>query len=119
MLQLLFHLWGDYITQNHWMANKKVLFTKEGWLACLIHCVLYSIPFSFIASPTALAVIFGTHFLIDKFRLAKYVNQFKNWSFTPTGFPEGTPPFLSIWLLFIVDNILHVTINFAALGWLN
>ena len=118
MLQVLFHLWGDYITQNNWMANKKVLFTKEGWLACFIHCALYSIPFSFIATPTALVVIFSTHFFIDKFRLAKYVNQFKNWSFTPTGFPESTPPFLAVWLLLIVDNILHVTINYAALRWL-
>ncbi len=118
MLQLLFHLWGDYITQNHWMANKKVLFTNEGWLACLTHCTLYSIPFAFIASPAAFSVIFLTHFFIDKFRLAKYVNQLKNWSFTPTGFPEGTPPFLAVWLMFIVDNILHVTINYAAILYL-
>lgn len=118
MLQLLFHLWGDYITQNHWMASKKVLFTAEGWRACLIHCLLYSMPFIAIADNYALLVIFGTHFIIDKFRLAKYLIQLKNWCFTPTGFPEGTPPFLSVWLLFITDNILHVTINYLAISYL-
>lgn len=118
MLQLLFHLWGDYITQNHYLANEKVKNTPSGYLACFIHCVLYSLPFMFIASPAALAVIFGSHFLIDKYRLAKYVNQFKNWSFTPSGFPEGTPAFLSVWLLFIVDNILHITINYLSITYL-
>jgi hypothetical protein len=119
MLQLLFHLWGDYMTQSHWMANKKVLFTKEGWLACLIHCTLYSIPFVFIASTAALSVIFSTHFIIDKFRLAKYFNQVKNRAFTSTGFPESTPPYLAVWLLFITDNIIHVTINYLSLIYLN
>lgn len=118
MLQLLFHLWGDYLTQNSWMANKKVLNTKEGYLACLIHCILYTIPFIFIASPNALIVIFVTHFLIDKFRLAKYINQFKNWSFTGSGFPDTMPAFLSVWLIFILDNVMHVTINYFSILYL-
>jgi hypothetical protein len=62
-----------------------------------------------IASQSAVAVIFTTHFLIDKFRLAKYVNQIKNGVKTDTGFPTETPPWLAVWLLFITDNILHVT----------
>lgn len=118
MLQLLFHLWGDYITQNHWMANKKVLFTREGWEACLIHCVLYSVPFFWIASSEALCVIFITHFLIDKFRLAKYLIKLKNWCWNDSGFPDGTPAFISVWILFIVDNILHVTINYLSIQYL-
>ena len=118
MLQLLFHMWGDYVTQNNWMANKKVLFTKEGWLACFIHCLFYSLPFAFISTPLQWLIIFGTHFLIDKFRLAKYLVQLKNWSWTPSGFPETTPPFIAVWILFIVDNILHVTINYLTLMYL-
>jgi hypothetical protein len=118
MLQLLFHLWGDYMTQSSWMANKKVLFTKEGWFACFIHCLFYSIPFAFICSTDALLVIFSTHFLIDKFRLARYVNQIKNGVSTPTGLPEGTPDYLAVWLLFITDNIIHVTINYLAIKYL-
>lgn len=115
-MQLLFHLWGDFIFQNHWLATKKVLLTKEGWLACLIHCVLYSIPFLFIASENAMWVIFGTHFLIDKFRLAKYIQMIRNWHFKGNG--TDAPDWLGVWLMFITDNILHITINFLALTYL-
>ncbi len=119
MLQLLFHLWGDYIFQNSWMATKKVIFTTEGWAACLIHCILYTIPFCFLtSSEVAVSVIFSTHFIMDKFRLAKYVCQIKNWCFTPTGFSIETPAYLSLWLLFITDNIIHVTINYLSLKYL-
>ena len=109
---------GDYITQNDWMANTKTKNTKMGYLACVIHSLLYSIPFLFIGSWKAVLVILITHFLIDKYRLAKYVVQLKNWSFTPTGFPESTPAFISVWILFIVDNIIHVSINYLALTYI-
>lgn len=118
MIQGLFHLWGDYITQNHWMASKKVLFTEEGWFACAIHCVLYSIPFLFIASVDAFMIILITHFLIDKFRLAKYIVQLRNWCFTDTGAPASQPPFLAIWLLIIADNTIHLTINYLSIKYL-
>ena len=36
---------------------------------------------------------------------------------TPTGFPLGTPDWLAVWLLIIVDNILHVVINALAIHW--
>lgn len=119
MLQALCHLWGDYIFQNSWMANKKTLFTFEGWMACLIHCITYTLPFLLITTdPLKIFIIFSTHFVIDKFRLAKYFCQFKNWQFTPTGFSQETPAFIATWLLFIVDNIIHVTINYITINYL-
>ncbi len=119
MEQLIIHLWGDYITQNNWMANNKTKFTLEGWLACLIHCVIYTLPFLLLTtSYIAIIVIFLTHFLIDKFRLAVYLVQLKNWIFTDTGFPKEMPNYLSFWLLIIVDNILHITINYFTLMYL-
>lgn len=119
MIQLLFHLFGDYIFQNDYLANTKVQSSKEGWIACFIHCLLYSLPFLFIGSLTAVGVIFLTHFLLDKFRLAKYIIKLKNWEWkTSTGFPETTPVYISTWLLFIVDNIIHVTINYLSLLYL-
>jgi len=118
MLQFLFHLWGDYIFQTHWMALNKTKNTLVGWLACLTHCVIYTIPFAFIGSLNAVLIIFITHFLIDKFRLAIYLVRLKNSSFTPSGFPESTPDYLSFWLLIITDNTLHVTINYLSLTYL-
>jgi hypothetical protein len=100
------------------MAENKVKNTLEGYLACLVHCLLYSIPFYFIASFNALLVIFFTHFLIDKFRLAKYLCQLKNWTKDPSGFDSNTPAFLAVWLLIIVDNIIHITINYFSIKYL-
>jgi hypothetical protein len=119
MIQLLLHAWGDYITQNDWMATNKTKNTTKGWLAVFIHATTYSLPFLLIGSEMAVFIIWITHLLIDKFRLAKYLLQLKNWCFTPSGFPEGTPPFLSVWLLIIVDNILHITVNFLSLTYIS
>jgi hypothetical protein len=116
MIQVLFHLWGDYIFQNDYLATNKIEFTLRGWIACFIHSILYSIPFLFIGSLNAVTVIFITHFFIDKFRLAKYIIRLKNWEWkTKSGFPESTPPFIYTWVIIIVDNIIHVTINYFSL----
>ena len=109
MEQLIFHLIGDYVTQNQWMAQKKVQFSTEGNIACMVHCVLYTIPFLFIASESAWFVIFITHFLIDKFRLAKYWLNLVNWDF------KATFPF---WLIIIVDNTFHLVINYLSIKYL-
>jgi hypothetical protein len=134
MEQLLAHLWGDYILQSDWMANNKT--SKNA--AALAHCLTYGLPFLFLTySPAALAVIVGTHFFIDRFRLAKYLVFAKNFiypsAFNPspedarkyslenckgTGYPSETPPFMAVWLLIIADNTLHLTINYVALRYL-
>jgi hypothetical protein len=124
------------------MANEK---TKRS-LAALAHVVTYALPFLFLSpSVMALVVIVGTHFVIDRWRLARYVVWAKNWLApwhkldrkvddpgpdiwvppTPpwsacqaTGYPPDRPPWLAVWLLIIADNIMHVLINAAALMWL-
>lgn len=100
------------------MATKKTENSLEGYFACLIHCLLYSLPFLLITSFNAWLVIFLTHYVIDKFRLAKYVCQLKEWNFKGIGYHETTPIWLSTWLLFIVDNTLHVTINYLAINYI-
>ena len=35
-----------------------------------------------------------------------------------TGYPSARPPWMSVWLLIIADNVMHVLINGAALKWL-
>lgn len=121
--QLVAHAIGDYLLQSHWMATEKV---KKSF-ACLVHVMLYTLPFLLLTrSVAALAVIVGTHFVIDRWRLARYVVWAKNQlapagrrvNQTATGYPDDTPPFLSVWLLIIADNTIHIICNATALHYL-
>ena len=124
MEQILLHLFGDYITQTDWMAKTKTSQTK----AAILHAAVYSLPFLLLEpSMMALAVIFTTHALIDRYRLARFVVFAKNWTTQPnlkwadcsaTGYHKDTPPWLAFWLLIIADNTMHLMINYAALRWL-
>jgi hypothetical protein len=74
--QLLAHLWGDYIIQSDYEATAK---TKQS-VACLAHVLTYAIPFLFLRpSVLALSVIISTHFVIDRWRLARHVVWIKNF----------------------------------------
>ena len=137
MPELIAHLFGDYILQNHWMALNK---TKNS-VACGLHVLLYTIPFLLLTrDPLALAIIAGTHFVIDRFSLAKrwpafwgvgcdgmvlpFLDELRRLPlyFTPAmgGCPReplaDAPPFLGVWLAIIVDNTLHLLINHLALA---
>lgn len=121
--QLVAHAVGDYILQSDWMATEK---TKQN-AAAATHAITYTLPFLFLSpSPLALAVICGTHFAIDRWRLARYIVWAKNWlgpnkpwsECSATGYPSDRPPWLAVWLLIIADNILHVLINGLALKYL-
>jgi hypothetical protein len=129
MEQLILHLLGDYVLQSDWMANNK---TKSS-LAALSHTLVYSLPFLMLTksapSPAfAGVVILVTHFLIDRFRLARFVVFAKNflspgeypvWSnCSATGYPSERPAWLAVWLLIAADNTLHLAINYVALRWL-
>lgn len=73
---LIAHLVGDYVLQSDWMATEKV---KQS-VAAAAHALTYTLPFLLIThSLAALAVIAGTHFVIDRWRLARYVCWVKNW----------------------------------------
>lgn len=123
----LAHFVGDYILQSHWMATEKV----KRWWPAIVHGATYTLPYLFVTqSPLALFVIFSTHVVIDRYRLAKYLSFAKNhlgprssWPEWETakdngGFNKETPTWLSMWLLFIADNTVHVLINAAAVVWL-
>ncbi len=119
MIQLILHLIGDYITQNEWMALNKALPSRKGYLACFIHATIYSLPFLFIGSVNAFLIIYISHFLIDKYKLAVYVIKLKNWQWQSKnfGFNAETPIWLSMWLFIIIDNIIHIVFNFIALKY--
>lgn len=130
MLQLIFHAIGDYLIQNDWMALNKKLRTWKGELACQIHCITYALPFKFICSWEAVAVIYITHYLIDRFNFVAYYLAFKNgmWKryasgairldVSNFGFGLDRPNFIAIWLYIIVDNIFHIICNYAAITYL-
>lgn len=124
--QLVAHGVGDYLLQSDWMAQEKV---RKSW-ACATHVAAYGLPF-LLLRPTlaAYAVIVGSHFMIDRWRLARYVVWGKNLLAPPsthrpwiecstTGYPDDRPAWLTVWLLIIADNIMHIACNAAALHWL-
>lgn len=124
MNQLLLHLIGDYVTQSHWMAVNKTKWFYAAWC----HATLYSLPFLLIGRYRAVFLIWWTHLWIDHYRLARYVVFAKNhlgWPFpkwadcSATGFGSDVPVWLSTWLLIIVDNTMHLSINYAALRWIS
>lgn len=99
---LILHFLGDYVFQNDWMAQNK---TKSSY-AAFVHALVYSVPFSLIVSIHALLIIFLTHLLIDRFRLASY---WTNSRFYSSG--KDKPEYISFWILVIIDNTIHIVIN--------
>ena len=122
--QLVAHMVGDYILQSDWMVREK----GRNNFACMVHCIAYGLPFLFLTTnPYTLAVIVGSHFFIDRWRLARYLIWLKNrpWPSSypwkdcvTTGYPPNTPPWLAGWLFIIVDNTVHVLINGAAIYYI-
>lgn len=120
--QIVAHLVGDYLIQSDRMATTKT----QSSLWCAIHAVSYALPFLLLTrSPVALAIIISTHFMIDRWRLARFVVWFKNaigGSYYPwaecsaTGYQKDRPVWLAVWLLIICDNTMHLICNAVALS---
>src|SRR5688500_17592905 len=116
--QLVAHIVGDYVLQSDWMATQK----SKRSLPAVLHALAYGLPFvSLTRSPLALLVICASHFVIDRWRLARYVCFMANFLSPPphapwsdcsqTGHEPGRPEWVSHWVLTVVDNTLHVLIN--------
>lgn len=123
---LVLHVLGDYVTQSDWMAQQKT----RSITPAAAHAIVYTIPFLLLTqSWLALLFISGTHFVIDHWRLARYVCWAKNfiapkYGWPPpwrecqgTGYGPGTPPFMAVWLMIIADNLMHITCNAIALTY--
>ena len=119
-MELIAHLVGDYVLQNHAMATRKTASSK--WAA--IHVAFYTLPFFLLMlspidgfslpwSSAALAIIASTHFAIDRYGIARRWVAFYGIGVPSrfTGPIEAAPPFLATWLLIIVDNTFHLAIN--------
>jgi hypothetical protein len=117
---LIAHLAGDYLLQTNHQAMEKL----EAWGPALLHAATYTachLPLT--RSPWRLAVIGGTHAVIDRYRLARHVVWLKNQAaparhrngHTATGYGEEVPPWLAVWLMIAADNTIHLLINAATL----
>jgi len=123
--QIVAHFVGDFLLQNDWMAREK----GHNSFACLVHVCFYSLPFLLITqSPTALAVIVGTHFAIDRWGLVRMLIWARNAPFPDHrswrecrgtgGFHPHTPEFLALFLYIVFDNVVHIVINGLAIHYL-
>jgi hypothetical protein len=120
------HLFGDYVFQTHWMATQKT----SAWPPALWHGLFYTLPFLIATHSLAALLVIGlTHVIIDRYRLARHLAWFKNQfapkAFRPerselktTGYPADTPPWMSVWLMIICDNAVHIAINTASIIFL-
>jgi hypothetical protein len=123
MLELICHLLGDYVFQSHDMARLKT--SVPYW--CFYHALVYSFIFLLVTQqPITLLIICLTHFIIDGFRVAVMITKLKNYFFGSfnsdvwdykNGYPDETPIWLTTWLVIILDNTLHITINHFAIRY--
>lgn len=126
MAQLIAHLFGDYIFQSHWMAGEK----RRSTFPAILHAVLYGLAIAFVTqSVHALFVIVITHFVIDRWRLARYLIWVKNFmaprahwrpwkECEQTGYPDTEPVWLTTWLYIGADNAIHLLINYLSISHL-
>lgn len=120
MIPMLCHLLGDYVLQSQPMADRKT--SSLLWAA--VHASFYTLPFLFLTHDLwRLAIIGGTHMVIDRYRLAARWCAFYGTGTRASGLwapcnvsTDPVPPFLAVWLTIIVDNTMHLIINAGALS---
>ena len=78
LLFIFGHLVGDFLLQTNWMALNK----KKNIMACIAHCIVYSIIvllftsayiFSFFQYVSLFFLVFASHFILD------YTNIIERW----------------------------------------
>lgn len=111
------HLLGDYILQNDWMAANKAKRGWEGWAACVVHCVLYTLAVWLCSRSWVwdwplwgLLVVGVAHFAFDRYRLARW------WMVNVSGQKAFATGSLSPWSVIIVDNVFHLLTLWVLMG---
>jgi len=117
MLQLILHLFGDFVIQNDNVGLRKKEKSLTGLVYCIFHCITYSIPFLLITNWKSCILIAIGHFLIDRWNFVGYFNKTKNFVKTLENFgckPER-PFAITIWLYIITDNTFHLIWNYGVI----
>ena len=114
MLQLICHLFGDYLFQTDKQALGK---KKNIWLA-IQHAFTYTLPFLFIThNILTLLIIMLTHVLIDHNHFIEAIRGEINGVDTENGFHPDRPIWITVWLNIIADNAVHLLINYLAITY--
>lgn len=123
---LLGHLCGDFLFQNQWMAMNKSKNTWIGWIAALVHCIIYTTTvcvFMWNFDWYWWVVVFLSHFFIDKFAFGwwylKHIKNmdtykfFKNKNGYSTKAEAIQAGFMSV-IYTVTDNTMHLVLMWGA-----
>jgi hypothetical protein len=109
---LIGHLLGDFILQNDWQAMHKKARSLRGWIACLVHCLLYT---AIVCACTGwwswqlIVLVFLSHFPIDKtYVVARYMKV--AGCFRRIIMDDKVDMHHKVWAYMIVDNTVHLTL---------
>ena len=140
-IQFLIHIFADFFFGQ---ASYQAIHKSKSTLIALFHAFLYTICFLILTFSWKVLLVIGiTHFFIDRYSIPKYLLFAREWILNPkswratwansnhTGFfdhigdawgeankEKMRPPFLTWWLNIVVDNWMHLTINYLALRYL-
>jgi len=138
MTQLLVHGFADFFFGQ---ASYQAINKSKKNAPAIFHAFLYTACFLILTLHWKALILIGvTHFLIDRYSIPKYLLFAREWILNPkswratwassnqTGFFDHTgdewgysntdkirPQFLTVWLYIIVDNLMHLFINYMAL----
>jgi len=101
------HLVGDFLLQNDWQAMDKKSMSIKGWLACLVHCLLYTAAVVVCTGWWEwylIILVFLSHFPIDKtYILVRWMvddksvdNNHKVWAYL---FVDQAAHLFLLWLI--------------------
>lgn len=124
---VLGHLVGDYLLQNNWMALNKSKYSMLGWLACTVHCLLYTLAVCLLMWKWSLiwaTAVFLSHFVLDKFGLPdkwlklirgrsieKFLSASEGVPYTPLG---GIQAGFTAFVYAVADNTMHILLMWGA-----
>ena len=133
---ILGHCWGDYLTQNAWMAFNKKRKCVTGFIACSVHCLIYTfyIMLALILSETLYTtdlnflyifiLMFFSHYVIDRYSIIenwlKYLRA-RSWDTHIDLKSDYLTTKESMFLSFgaivyvVADNTIHLTLMYFIL----
>lgn len=119
MIQILLHLFGDFIIQNDNIGVRKKEKSWTGLFYCLFHCFTYGLCFLLITTWDKALLIGLFHFIIDRWDLVSKFISIKNLTFKTTnfGYKDSRPIFMTAWLYIIQDNTFHIIINYLIIKY--